>query len=74
MIPYRTRGNGPSGVVAYEPFEDSIDVYFKGTGAYGYRVAECGRITIETMKQLANNQQGLQTFINQHKPPYYKKG
>ena len=66
--------SGDSGVVAYEVYDDSIDVQFKGTGNYGYKVADCGRFTIDQMKSLAQTGRGLQTFINKNKPKFYKKG
>jgi hypothetical protein len=63
MERYRNRG-GDSGVVAYEEGPDFIRVQFSDGHVYLYTYASAGAREIEQMKQLANNGQGLNSFIN----------
>ncbi|MDB5801933.1 MAG: hypothetical protein JWL63_2872 [Rhodocyclales bacterium] len=58
--------SGNSGVRAYEPAADSIDVEFAGGAVYRYDYATTGRHEVETMKALAKAGEGLSTFISQH--------
>jgi len=58
--------DGDSGVSAYETGPDSIAVQFKGGAVYLYTYESTGRTTIETMKQLAANGDGLSTYISKH--------
>ena len=52
-----------SGVVAYRPGRDSIDVAFENGAIYRYTVASAGRQHIEQMKALAAAGRGLSTYI-----------
>ena len=63
MERYRNLG-GDSGVVAYENGPDFIRVEFSHGSVYLYTAASAGAASIEHMKQLANNGQGLNSFIN----------
>ena len=65
--------NSESGVGGYEYGSNYITVYFKKGGRYTYTYGSCGSSSVETMKMLADNQDGLCTFINQNKPPYSSK-
>lgn len=66
MIPYRDV-DGDSGVLAYEPGADYIKVQFKGTAKiYRYSYQKAGRANVETMKELAKNGNGLNSFINKN--------
>lgn len=63
--------SGDSGVTAFEIGVDFIIVVFKSsTSPYKYTYATAGSAAIETMKQLARAGQGLQTYINTHKPGF----
>ena len=66
MIAYRDI-DGDSGVLAYEFGADYIDVQFKGTPRiYRYSYQSAGRENVETMKVLAKNGDGLNSFINKN--------
>ena len=58
--------NGNSGVVAYEIADDAIKVRFNDGITYLYTYDSSGRRAIEKMKTLAQDGQGLSTFISQH--------
>ncbi len=64
----------PSGIVGYEYGDDYITVYFKRGLPYTYTVESCGAHHIDTMKQLADAQHGLNTYLTFHKPTPSKKG
>ena len=55
---------GNSGVSAYEIGHDSITVQFKDGAVYLYNYGSTGSENIETMKQLAANGTGLNSFIS----------
>ena len=63
MTRYKNLG-GNSGVVAYEYGDDYIRVEFKDGAMYLYTYESADPDNIEEMKQLAENGQGLNSFIN----------
>ena len=72
MTPYKSKSGNTSGVTAYEIGQDFIFVWFEfGIYKYSYKSAEVD--TIEKMKELALNSEGLSTFISQHKPGFEKQ-
>lgn len=73
MIAYRDV-DGDSGVLAYEFGVDYINIQFKGTSRiYRYSYQSAGRENIETMKVLAKNGDGLNSFINKNVKYLYVK-
>ncbi|GAA4461533.1 hypothetical protein GCM10023093_06340 [Nemorincola caseinilytica] len=67
-------GSGSTtGVRGYEYDEEGITVQFISGDVYHYTYASAGATHIEAMKQLADAQQGLSTYISQHKPRYSSK-
>lgn len=71
MPRYQNLG-GDSGVASYEFDATSIEVTFATGGVYRYTYASAGAENIEQMKVLAENGQGLNSFINRN--PAVKKG
>lgn len=65
MKPYANR-LGNSGITAYEIGPDSIAVLFANGTVYVYTYGSTGREEVEQMKSLAEQGQGLSTFISQH--------
>ena len=64
MIIYKNN-NGNSNVLFYEIGSDFIDVQFNGTEKiYSYSYRSAGKENIETMKKLAKDGAGLNSFIN----------
>jgi len=64
MIIYKNK-NGNSNVLFYEIGNDFIDVQFNGTEKkYTYSYRSAGKENIETMKKLAKDGAGLNSFIN----------
>lgn len=63
MERYKNLG-GDSGISAYENGSDFIRVQFNDGAIYLYTYASAGSDNIERMKHLANQGQGLNTFIN----------
>ena len=63
MIRYANRG-GDSGVDAYRLGSDSICVRFTTGATYSYTYASAGSGNIEEMKRLAQQGEGLNSFIN----------
>ena len=65
MIPYRNL-NGDSGVVSYDVVEDSIHVVFKSGACrnYLYNSVRPGSAVVETMKALAAQGYGLNSYIS----------
>ena len=56
-----------SGVHSFELQEDSIKVRFKDSARiYEYNYQSAGKQYVETMKRLAVEGRGLNTFINQY--------
>ncbi len=73
MITYRDI-DGDSGVLAYAIGADYIDVQFKGTSKlYRYSYQSAGRENVESMKVLAQNGNGLNSFINKNVKYLYVK-
>ncbi len=62
MIPYTNKG-GKSGIESYEIGEDFIKVKFSDGNIYTYDNAVTGEENIKTMKELAENGSGLNSFI-----------
>lgn len=58
--------SGDSGVNSYEIADDSITVAFKDGSQYLYDNESAGVNNIETMKSLAQQGDGLNSFINTH--------
>jgi len=65
MQSYKNLG-GDSGVSAYEIGNDYIKVEFQGGALYLYNYNSAGSQHIETMKQLANAGEGLNSYINRN--------
>jgi hypothetical protein len=59
-----------SGVRGYDYGEDYITIYFTNGSQYTYTTESCGEIHLANMKQLADSQQGLNTYLTKNKPPY----
>ena len=55
-----------SGVVAFLPGDEYIDVEFRDGRRYRYSYAMPGRKEVERMKELAEAGKGLTTFINKY--------
>lgn len=64
--------NGDSGIAAYEYGEDWIRVQFKHGGTYEYRSSRIGSVHLNTMKRLADSEDGLNAYISTN--PDVKKG
>ena len=60
----------PSGVIGYDIEDTYIKVYFKSGKAYTYSVDSCGEEQLEIIKNLAESQHGLNTYLTKNKPPY----
>jgi len=74
MEPYRNL-SGTSGVVAYQLGDDYIIVQFNG-GAdtfYKYTHTSAGSAAVGTMKSLAQQGYGLNTYISKNQPGYSSK-
>ncbi len=72
-IPYRRKRmkryknlGGDSGIVAYEDGEDFIKVKFSDGSIYFYNYTKPGPDEVEHMKQLAEQGQGLNSYISRH--------
>lgn len=65
MHPYQDL-SGHSGVTAFQPGPDYIDIEFRDGKRYRYTHSIPGRQEVETMKILAAAGRHLATFINQH--------
>jgi hypothetical protein len=67
---------GDSGVLAYQISSDFIIVQFKSgqDTFYKYTYVSAGNSAIETMKNLARQGQGLNSYISTNKPQYVSKG
>lgn len=64
MIPYQ---NGNSKVIlGYEIGEDYIIVYFKDGYCYKYSYSSCGMRSVSKMMVLAEEQEGLTTYIGSY--------
>lgn len=65
---YQSKSGKLSGVTGYITGEDYIVVKFRNSEIYTYSYASAGREIVEEMKRLAEQQEGLSTFISQHQP------
>lgn len=65
MHRYFNRG-GDSNVFSFEIGQDYIDVAFNGGAAYRYSLASVGASNLQTMIQLAQAGEGLNSFINRN--------
>ena len=72
MTRYRNL-SGHSGVVAYETTPDSITLTFVGGERYVYTDARPGRATVDRMKTMAAEGQGLSTFVSRHVREDYER-
>ena len=66
MTQYRNL-SGDSGVVAYEISDGSIEVQFSDGSVYLYTNDSAGGANIEKMQRLAEDGEGLTSFINRLK-------
>jgi hypothetical protein len=62
-----------SGVKGYEYGSDFITLYFTSGAVYSYSYASCGANHVDTMKNLADAQNGLNTYVTKYKPPFASK-
>ncbi len=71
MQPYANT-NGDSGIVAYQLGDDYIKVQFQSGQwtLYTYAYASAGSSAVETMKNLAQQGNGLNSYISTNKPGY----
>jgi len=58
--------NNDSGILAYESGDDYIKVQFKDGAIYLYNYNKPGSQHIEEMKRLANNGNGLNSYIGKY--------
>ncbi len=67
--------SGQSGIVAYQIGTDCITVQFKSGRhvLYLYSYSSAGNTAIETMKKLAQNGQGLHSYISTNCPDYVSR-
>ncbi len=65
MKPYRNL-SGDAGVEEYEYGPKWIRIHFSGDGVYEYITASVGAAHLKMMKHLADDGDGLTTYINQH--------
>lgn len=74
MEPYKNLG-GDSGVAAYQLGGDFIIVQFKSGQwtVYTYTYQSAGSSAVETMKSLARQGHGLNSYISMNKPGYASK-
>jgi hypothetical protein len=70
MQRYKT-SNPDTGVIAYETGKDSISIKFRDGSIYLYTNKSAGPAAIAEMKMLAENGEGLTTYINQHVRDHY---
>jgi hypothetical protein len=73
MKPYRSHSGKPFGATGYEAGSNYIIVQFQNGARYKYTYASCGRAAVAHMKQLAQQQRGLSTYVAQHAPGYEEK-
>lgn len=60
----------PTGIRGYDYDAESITVYFTSGAVYHYTYDTAGESDIETMKRLADAQEGLNTFLTKNKPGF----
>lgn len=67
MTPYKSKSGKTSGIAAYEIGEDFIKVRFANFKTYNYPTSLNGQSAIDSMKSLALDSNGLNTFIAKNK-------
>lgn len=72
MLLYNNRG-GDSGVHSYGYGDELIQVQFSDGSIYEYTYQSAGIQNIETMKQLADAGEGLNSFINKKVRKKYQR-
>ena len=72
MQPYNDIDND-SNIESFEIGNDYIKVKFFHGMTYVYTYASASSHHIEEMKRLANQHDGLNAYINEHKPGYSQK-
>ena len=65
MTKYEDKG-GDSGILAYEISDSKISVKFSNGSVYHYSYDSAGQSNVEQMKKLAQQGEGLNSFINTH--------
>lgn len=65
---YTSASGKLSGVTGYILGEDYIVVKFRNSEIYTYSYVSAGKEMVEEMKKLAEQQEGLSTFISRHQP------
>ena len=63
----------PTGIKGYDYDDESITIYFTSGSIYTYTYGSCGAGHVESMKQLADSQDGLNTYTTKNKPPFASK-
>ena len=77
MIQQYLNRNGNSSVKSYEIGPDFIKVWFNNMSWYVYNYMRPGKFHVEHMKELANQGQGLCSYIGKNKYVkynYFRKG
>lgn len=64
---------GDSGIAGYEIGDDYITVIFTTEARYTYTYESAGVDAVETMKELAESGQGLNSYISTNKPGHAMK-
>ena len=70
---YITSSGRLYGVTGYKIGDDFIIIKTMGGTIYKYSYKSAGSRTVEAMKKLATNQEGLTSFIGRNKPHYESK-
>lgn len=70
MQPYKSKSSDHSGVSGFEIGRNYINVQFTNGSVYQYTHVTAGTFTVEQMKKLAQENEGLSTYITQHRPGY----
>lgn len=65
MTKYENKGRD-SGILAYEISDSKISIKFSDGSVYHYSYASAGQSNVEQMKKLAQQGEGLNSFINTH--------
>lgn len=63
----------PTGILGYDYNYDTMIIHFTSGAKYTYTIASCGTVHLSKMKQLADSQRGLNTYLTKYKPPYASK-
>lgn len=72
MKPYKDTDND-SNIEAYTYDENSVTIRFKDNSEYEYTGNGVSFYVLNEMKALADAGDGLNSFINEHKPAYSSK-